>query len=57
MIATILAFIKGLVELLGLGKWIYNTTKKTPAQQEQDIEASNAEEKEDAATDGRPKWD
>jgi hypothetical protein len=57
MLATILAFIKGLVELLGLGKWIYNTTKKTPAQQEQDIEASNTEEREDAATDGRPKWD
>lgn len=57
MWASIVAFIKGLVELLGISKYIYTEVKKTPAQQEQEIEASNAQERNDAATDGRPKWD
>lgn len=55
--ASILAFLKALVELLGFSKWLYNTAKKTPAQKEQEIEAKNEKEKEQAEDNGRPSWD
>lgn len=57
MFASIVAFIKGLVELLGFGKWIYKESQPTPAQREQTIEQTNAEERQNAEESGRPKWD
>ena len=57
MMASILAFLKALIELLGFSKWLYNSTKKTPAQKEQDIEVANRKEEDEASTSGRPKWD
>ena len=57
MFTSILAFFKALAELLGFGKWIYNESKDTPAEKEQEIEVSNAEERTQAEDSGRPKWD
>jgi hypothetical protein len=57
MLTSIVSFFKALAELLGLAKWFYNETRKTPAQKEDTIEEDNAKEKEQVETSGRPKWD
>jgi hypothetical protein len=45
MIASILAILKAISEILGFGKWIYNESKDTPSQVESKIEVKNNEEK------------
>lgn len=57
MWAVIVSFIKSLVEFLKLGKYIYNESKPTQTQIEEEIKQENNSEKEEAETSGRPKWD
>lgn len=57
MITSILAFFKAFAEILGIGKFIYQQTKKTESQKEQEIEVTNSQEQNHSQTDGRPKWD
>lgn len=57
MVASILAFFKALAEILGLTKYFYNEVKDTPIEKEQKIDEAIAEEKTQAQSQGRPKWD
>lgn len=57
MWALIVSFMKSLVEFLKLGKFIYNETKPTQTQIEEEIKQENIKEKEEAQSSGRPKWD
>jgi hypothetical protein len=57
MWALIVSFFKSLVEFLKLGKYIYNETKPTQTQVEEEIKQENIKEKEEAQSSGRPKWD
>lgn len=57
MIASILALLKAISEILGFSKWIYNENKDTPSQVESKIEVKNNEEKKEVEQTGRPKWD
>lgn len=57
MIASILALLKAIAEILGIAKYIYNEAKDTPIEKEAKIEASVEAEKVQAKKQGRPKWD
>jgi len=57
MIASILALLKAIAEILGIAKYIYNETKETPVEKEAKIDASVDAEKKQAKETGRPKWD
>lgn len=57
MWALVVTFLKSLIEFMNLGKWIYQETKKTPQQKEEETEAHIEHEKEVAKKEGRPSWD
>lgn len=57
MLSSIIAFLKALAELFNFSKWVYNESKKTPAQKDDDIEERNQDQKKKLEQSGRPEWD